>query len=404
MKKTTQFRNIFLLLIASFLMLTSTLTAQGGDFFCGTTAGVETVFPQSSGSFQQNCVENCSVNVCFHIIRRTDGTGGITNAQLFQVRQILNSDFNWFGINFNYLPNKIIQSDTWFNANDIGAAPGFGSFDALIAVDPDPNAINVYLGPKENDGKGQAGTSPSRSMVMTGSKTWAGVNSYYPITHAISHEMGHCLGLLHTFRGSIIERSVGCAELVNGSNGSTCGDLVADTPADGVAWRNVITSGCFYNNTTVKDPNNQLYSITPVIDENIMAYLPNQCMAKFTYGQYDRMVQTIKTAPVLQGITYCQQSNGGGSSSFKISVNGEMIITTFPNPTAEYISIKPSGFMKNVIIILTDLAGKETKRFVIEQIAQNSAYSLNVTDVQSGIYLLNVKYGAHETVKKIVKL
>jgi Secretion system C-terminal sorting domain/Pregnancy-associated plasma protein-A len=399
MKKTIKFCNIYLLLVASFLM--PSLSAQNTAFFCGTTAGNQTVFPPTSGSFQQNCVENCSVNVCFHIIRRSDGSGGITDAQLLQVRQILNSDFNWFGINFNYLSNRIIQSDTWFNANDIGAAPGFGSFDALIQVDPNPNAINIYLGPKENDGKGQAGTSPSRSMVLTGSASWAGVISYYPITHAISHEMGHCLGLLHTFRGSPAERTVGCAEKIDGSNGTTCGDLVADTPADGVAWRNFITTGCYFNNTTVRDPNNQLYSITPVIDENIMAYLPNQCMAKFTYGQYDRMVRTIKTNPILQGITNCQQS--GASSYLKIPVNDNMNISLFPNPTTELINITPSGFMKNVTVILTDITGKETKHIIVETIAQNSTYSLNISDIKSGIYVIKIKYGEHETMKKIVK-
>jgi hypothetical protein len=57
--------------------------------------------------------------------------------------------------------------------------------------------------------------------------------SYYN-TSVLSHEMGHCLGLYHTHHGTVTEEgdSFQCPELVNGSNSSTCGDYIADTPAD----------------------------------------------------------------------------------------------------------------------------------------------------------------------------
>ena len=61
-------------------------------------------------------------------------------------------------------------------------------------------------------------------------------------TSTVAHEMGHCLGLYHTHNGT--GDNNGTPELVNGSNSSTAGDYITDTPADpnrwngfGVYWR-----------------------------------------------------------------------------------------------------------------------------------------------------------------------
>lgn len=50
-------------------------------------------------------------------------------------------------------------------------------------------------------------------------------------TSTSSHEIGHCLDLLHTHQGTQ-PGSAGCAENINGSNCNTCGDEICDTPAD----------------------------------------------------------------------------------------------------------------------------------------------------------------------------
>ena len=55
--------------------------------------------------------------------------------------------------------------------------------------------------------------------------------------------MGHCLGLYHTFHG--LCESV-CAELVNGSNCSSCGNFVCDTPADPTVF-NVDENTCVWD-------------------------------------------------------------------------------------------------------------------------------------------------------------
>ena len=80
--------------------------------------------------------------------------------------------------------------------------------------------------------------------------------------------MGHCLGLLHTF-----EPSNG-NENINGSNGTTAADLVADTPADpyvfsGSACYSLSANQCLYTGTCT-DPNGANNYSPPY--SNLMAY------------------------------------------------------------------------------------------------------------------------------------
>ena len=104
--------------------------------------------------------------------------------------------------------------------------------------------------------------------------------------NAIPHEMGHFFGLKHTFEGNGIE-------LVDGSNCTTEGDLVCDTPADPFVPGEPVEGyvkmpDCLFISTK-QDLNGQFY--VPDVG-NIMSYYPDDCTCGFTHGQYARMAET----------------------------------------------------------------------------------------------------------------
>jgi hypothetical protein len=116
----------------------------------------------------------------------------------------------------------------------------------------------------------------------------------------ISHEMGHVLFLWHTHHGTFDEGGGGCPEYVNGTNATTCGDFIADTPADpGIFFTN------FNSCNILEDPNNNIPDTdsngdTYVPDtSNLMSYTYPTCMVGFTNNQKSRMKNAIWYLPVL---------------------------------------------------------------------------------------------------------
>ena len=120
--------------------------------------------------------------------------------------------------------------------------------------------------------------------------------------NTIGHEMGHSLGLLHTF-----EKVYGY-ENINGSNSSTAGDKVTDTNADPFAYNgnacySTNTSNCSYTGTC-QDPNGATNFSPPY--SNLMAYWwvgnsGGTCVVNptATNGQFTRVNSFIATNSAL---------------------------------------------------------------------------------------------------------
>ncbi|WP_246205892.1 M43 family zinc metalloprotease, partial [Fulvivirga aurantia] len=73
-------------------------------------------------------------------------------------------------------------------------------------------------------------------------------------------------------------------ELVNGSNCTTAGDEICDTPAD-PNLSGKVNGSCQYTGN-LKDANGDFYN--PSVP-NIMSYAPGSCRNVFSQGQYDRI-------------------------------------------------------------------------------------------------------------------
>lgn len=279
-KKQFLLANLLLLIFSNMLL---------GQQLCHTPAQTNYGFFNKS-LYLRTTLNNNSycLKVYFHIIRRSDGTGGQTVAKVNQAFQILNQDFNPHSISF-YWDNTIdyINNTNYYNS------PGSNIF----TVNNHQDGIDIYLYDDNSSAGGLANGVGGSSEFYVSGKFWNSPFQSLITSHVISHEMGHVLFLWHTHHGTFPEggNDNPCAELVNGSNASTCGDYVTDTPADPHIQFNVNASCQWLGSGT--DSNGQSYNPD---EQNIMAYTTPQCMSYYTQLQGLRMRNAIATLPYLQ--------------------------------------------------------------------------------------------------------
>lgn len=223
-----------------------------------------------------------------HIIRRTDGSGGITLSQLEESKSFLDNAFAPHAISFGY------ACDVIYINNDVFYSSPSSYLCALINASSHGDGIDVYIGGDDSGPGGDAGTAVSYAFAIGGTS----FGSVYSRSNVIAHEMGHCLGLWHTHHGTVQESGSDCnnsnsvdpnqcPECVDHRNntGQLCGDYVEDTPADNnIGYR--VNSSCMFIGSDVDPCSGLAYSPDPT---NIMSYTIPACMSKFTVKQGERM-------------------------------------------------------------------------------------------------------------------
>lgn len=320
--------------VLSFLFLSIALNNYA-QIFCKTPAvtNVENVNRLATSPLR-SMNTTYKLRVYFHVVRSSSGTGGVSSSNVSTAYDILNSDFYSHGIRFFWDGNiDYIDNDSFYNNS-----PTVNIYNVNNHV----NGIDIYLYPSNsNFNEGLAnGVGLSSEYYVSGSFNGTPLCD----THVISHEMGHVLNLWHTHHGTIAEgdsTDIGydtnqCKELVNGSNSSTCGDYVEDTPADPYLGGRV-NGNCVYIGTE-RDANNQVY----VPDVNlIMSYTPPLCMTYFSIKQGERMRQSIENLTYLMH-TRCYTISG----PFLIcsSSGGTYTITDIPSCYTINWSVSNSNF------------------------------------------------------------
>ena len=231
-------------------------------------------------------------------VRKSDGTGGVTTAQLNKALIKLNKAFLSAGIEFYWaaFPQYANNDDYFtysFQAPDSDSEAGLR---ALFKVATD--AINIYYVNAITfaNGNRYGGYSKFPANNVASNMT---LMTYVAIEDIDVHEMGHYLNLYHTHQGTENGNTDPYAENVarvgSQSNCSISGDLLCDTPADPrAALTNygapINVKNCAYNGTA-EDIYGERYKPS---GENIMSYFPVSCYGSyFTKEQNKRIAQAL---------------------------------------------------------------------------------------------------------------
>lgn len=245
------------------------------------------------------------VRVYFHIVKNDDGTNAAASlTQIQQEFQQLQTDFAPNNICFAFMGVDSINNtflNNVMNSDDPAHYNIMGAFNV-------PNCINIYYVFNLPNYGGNAFQIPNNFCVVD--------RSNINLWRTVSHEVGHCMGLIHTF-----ETAVGL-ENINGDNCASAGDRVCDTPADPYSY---VGQPCFSNNNCMytgscADGNGATNFLPPY--NNIMSYWGGQScnITSFTNGQNNRVNIFLTSAPILlttlstYDLTYGPVTLNSGSS------------------------------------------------------------------------------------------
>ena len=253
------------------------------------------------------------VPLTVHIVRRSDGTGGITFNQLCQALDDLNLLLFPGMIEFYVQPPiDYIDSDLFYEEIDT-----MEEIDMLRSTNVVPDTINVYFTPHLSMGEGEfCGISsftwsPVQGVVMHNLCTGKPWN---PTT--FPHEIGHYFDLLHTHETAYGD------ECVDGSNCTTAGDLLCDTPADpGLNSQNV-NDACIYVGNETDPCHGDPYSPDPA---NLMSSADVLCREYVTPGGFARAeVTLVDLRPELmhEAVPVEADCNANGEADFCDIFNG----------------------------------------------------------------------------------
>lgn len=205
-----------------------------------------------------------AIDVYFHVITDASGNGSLSSGKIANQMSVLNNAFASTPYTFNLVAVTTTANSTWYNGC-YGASEG--PMKAALRQG-DAGDLNIYTCNPSGGILGYA-TFPSSytsnptadGVVLLDESLPGGSAAPYNQGDTATHEVGHWLGLYHTFQG-------GCA-------GS--GDYVSDTAAEKSP-----AYGCPVGRNTCTERKGTDY---PDPITNFMDYSDDSCMYEFTPGQ-----------------------------------------------------------------------------------------------------------------------
>lgn len=238
------------------------LAEAGGDF--GADFGAEA----RTATDLETRAKTVTIPVYIHVVHDGD-TGNVSQVAIDDQIDVLNAAFKKRGFQFELEGVTRTDKRSWFKKCERRNA--YRKMTRRLAEDTTRN-LNIYicrpgggiLGFAYLPGSSVSGTAQD-GLVLLHSTLPGGSAAPYNLGDTGTHEVGHWLGLLHTFQ-----------------NGCSDGDQVSDTPAEKSA-----AYGCPVGRDTCEGG-----GVDPIY--NFMDYTDDACMNEFTKKQGKRMRQQTK--------------------------------------------------------------------------------------------------------------
>ena len=214
-----------------------------------------------------NEVSSIEVETYFHVISDIEGSNVlVSDAQLQQQLDVLNDSYSPHGFSFSLKGTTRTDNPIWYTAS-ISSTEQSDMKKALRMGGA--STLNVYFNKQEsllgyaNLPEDYEDFPEEDGVVINEGSLPGGEITGYNEGKTLVHEVGHWLGLEHTFR-------LGC---------NTKGDEIDDTPRERIP-----TKGC---PSRSKDSCPFRAGVDPI--HNYMDYSSDVCLIEFTAGQEERM-------------------------------------------------------------------------------------------------------------------
>ena len=335
----------------------------------------EATFSTSKGSQSKSSAVKSSIPIKAHIIRTSNGTGGLSVSELEDAIANVNTLFSGALMSF-----VLTDGIDYIDDNRLYH---FHSKDETAMLDAHnvSSMVNIYF----TDHIENAADESICGYTQIEKRLDAIIikNSCTTNDSSLAHELGHFFSLIHTHGANNDQLTT---ELVNGSNCSSEGDQICDTPADPGLTYNTVNNFCRYTGT-LTDANGERYQPDT---HNIMSYSMKGCRDHFSKQQLVRMFAYYQTTKS----KYLEDS-----SNTNLAKNGfNKGIKVYPNP------------ITNGLIYVKSNNPDETTTYTISNTMGEIFLDGNVTDqpidvsrLNSGTYLMTLKNKTSVQVKKLIK-